>query len=217
MSTKESNLGHYATSHPSSPASLFSTPAGKGRDFSRCEWCGADPLYTKYHDDEWGREVTDDHKMFEFLLLESAQAGLSWITILRKRENYRRAFADFDARKVADFTEEDVERLLRDQGTVRNRLKVKAAISNAGHFLEVQREHGSFCAYLKSFLPDGKPIVNQWRTSSEVPAATPLSDRISKEMKQRGFKFFGTTICYAHLQAVGYVNDHLVDCFCYPH
>ncbi len=183
----------------------------------RCGWCGTDPLYVKYHDEEWGREVTDDHKMFEFLVLESAQAGLSWITILRKRENYRKAFADFDAQAVAGFTDEDVERLLQDPGIIRNRLKIKATISNAVHFLEVQREFGSFCNYLKSFLPEGKPIINQWETMAEAPAATPVSDRISKDMKKRGFKFFGTTICYAHLQAVGYVNDHVTDCFCHPH
>jgi DNA-3-methyladenine glycosylase I len=179
----------------------------------RCGWCGDDPLYREYHDKEWGREVTDDRKMFEFLTLESAQAGLSWITILRKRENYRRAFAGFDVERVAAFTDADVERLIAtDSGIVRNRLKVKAAISNAQRFIEVQREFGSFCAYLRSFLPGGKPVVNNWKTLAEIPASTPLSDAISRDMKRRGFKFFGTTICYAHLQAVGYVNDHLADC-----
>jgi len=179
---------------------------------TRCGWCGSDPLYIEYHDKEWGREVTDDRTMFEFLTLESAQAGLSWITILRKRENYRAAFADFDPEKMAHFTDEDVERLLQDPGIIRNRLKIKAAITNARLFLEVQKEYGSFCAYLKSFLPDGKPVINHWKTLSEIPASTPLSDAISRDMKKRGFKFFGTTICYAHLQAIGYVNDHLVDC-----
>lgn len=180
----------------------------------RCGWVGNDPLYIKYHDDEWGTEVTDDKTMFEFLVLESAQAGLSWITILRKREGYKKAFAGFNAEKVAKFTDKDVERLINDEGIVRNKLKVKATISNARLFLDVQKEFGSFCNYMKSFLPDGKPIINHWKTLAEVPASTPLSDAISKDMKKRGFKFFGTTICYAHLQAVGYVNDHLTDCIC---
>jgi DNA-3-methyladenine glycosylase I len=182
-------------------------------EIKRCGWCGDDPLYRDYHDNEWGREVTDDRKMFEFLTLESAQAGLSWITILRKRENYRRAFAGFDVQKVAAFTDDDVERLITtDSGIIRNRLKVKAAITNARAFINVQRELGSFCDYLRSFLSDGEPVVNNWTTLAEIPASTPLSDAISRDMKKRGFKFFGTTICYAHLQAVGYVNDHLVDC-----
>ncbi|MBF0647734.1 DNA-3-methyladenine glycosylase I [Dysgonomonas sp. GY75] len=180
----------------------------------RCGWVGNDPLYIKYHDDEWGTEVTDDKTMFEFLVLESAQAGLSWITILRKREGYKKAFAGFDAEKVAKFTDKDVERLINDEGIVRNKLKVKATISNARLFLDVQKEFGSFCNYMKSFLPEGKPIINHWKTLAEVPASTPLSDAISKDMKKRGFKFFGTTICYAHLQAVGYINDHLTDCIC---
>lgn len=173
-----------------------------------------DPLYIEYHDKEWGRLVCDDHKMFEFLTLESAQAGLSWLTILRKRENYRRAFADFDVEKVAAFTDADIERLLADPGIIRNRLKIRAAITNAQRFIEVQREFGSFCDYLRSFMPDGEPVVNHWMTLAEIPASTPLSDAISRDMKKRGFKFFGTTICYAHLQAVGFVNDHLVDCHC---
>lgn len=178
----------------------------------RCAWCGNDPLYIRYHDEEWGRPVDDDRVMFEFLVLESAQAGLSWITILRKRENYRRAFANFDAQKVAAFTEKDVERLMNNPGIVRNRLKIKAAIGNARLFLQLQKEHGSFCRYLRKFLPEGKPIVNHWKTLSEIPASTELSDRISKEMKKRGFRFFGTTICYSHLQATGLINDHLVGC-----
>jgi DNA-3-methyladenine glycosylase I len=182
-------------------------------EIKRCGWCGDDPLYRDYHDNEWGREVTDDLKMFEFLTLESAQAGLSWITILRKRENYRWAFAGFDVERVAAFTDADVERLITtDSGIIRNRLKVKAAITNARAFINVQREFGSFYAYLRSFLPSGEPIVNNWTTLDQIPASTPLSDAIAKDMKRRGFKFFGTTICYAHLQAVGYVNDHLVDC-----
>lgn len=178
----------------------------------RCSWCGSDPLYVKYHDEEWGKEVTCDSKMFEFLVLESAQAGLSWITILKRRENYRNAFAGFDAGKVAQFTNEDVEQLMQNAGIIRNRLKILATISNARCFLETQKEFGSFCNYLKSFLPDEKPIINHWTSLDQIPASTPLSDTISKDMKKRGFKFFGTTICYAHLQAVGYVNDHLEGC-----
>lgn len=183
-------------------------------EIRRCGWCGTDPLYVRYHDEEWGKEVRDDRQMFEFLVLEGAQAGLSWITILRRRENYRQAFAGFDAQKVARFTPQDVERLMQDAGIIRNRKKIEATITNAQAFLEVQREFGSFCDYLRSFLPEGKPIVNHWETLAEIPASTPVSDAISKAMKKRGFKFFGTTICYAHLQAVGYVNDHLTDCHC---
>ena len=178
----------------------------------RCDWCLSNPIYVKYHDEEWGREVNDDVKMFEFLVLESSQAGLSWLTILKKRDGYRNAFAGFDAKKVAAFTEKDVERLMLDTGIIRNRNKILATISNAKCFLDIQNEFGSFCNYMKSFLPDQKPIVNQWKTLSEIPASTPLSDTISKDMKKRGFKFFGSIICYAHLQAVGYVNDHLSDC-----
>ena len=178
----------------------------------RCGWCKSDPIYIKYHDEEWGKEVTDDLKMFEFLVLESAQAGLSWITILKRRDAYKNAFADFDAKKVAKMTEQDVERLMNDTGIIRNRKKIEATITNAQHFLEIQKEFGSFCNYLKTFLPEGKPVMNHWKTLSEIPATTPLSDEISKDMKKRGFKFFGSTICYAHLQATGYVNDHLDDC-----
>lgn len=181
---------------------------------TRCDWCGEDPLYMAYHDNEWGKLVEDDKTMFEFLTLESAQAGLSWITILRKREGYRKVFADFDVQKVAQFTDKDVERLSQDSGIVRNKLKIKAAITNAQLFIKVQEEFGSFCNYFKSFLPGGKPIINHWKTISEVPASTEVSDAISKDMKKRGFKFFGTTICYAHLQAAGYVNDHLITCHC---
>jgi DNA-3-methyladenine glycosylase I len=188
----------------------------ENNSIQRCDWCGADPLYVDYHDNEWGKVVDDDQTMFEFLVLESAQAGLSWITVLRKREGYRKAFAGFDAEKVALFTGEEVERLVQNPDIVRNRLKIVATISNANCFLDVRREFGSFCAYLKSFLPEGKPVINHWKTLSEVPASTPLSDAVSKDMKKRGFKFFGSTICYAHLQAVGYVNDHLVGCHCHP-
>jgi DNA-3-methyladenine glycosylase I len=179
----------------------------------RCTWCGDDPLYVKYHDEEWGRpEPDDDRKMFEFLVLESAQAGLSWITILRKRENYRKAFARFNAKKVAAFDDSDVERLMGDSGIVRNKLKIHAAINNARLFLEIQSRHGSFCDYLRSFLPNGELIVNHPKTNADIPASTELSDAISREMKRLGFKFFGTTICYAHLQATGLVNDHLESC-----
>jgi DNA-3-methyladenine glycosylase I len=178
----------------------------------RCGWCKSDPVYIKYHDEEWGREVTGDDKMVEFLVLESAQAGLSWITILKRREAYRDAFAGYDVEKVARMTEQDVERLMQDSGIIHNRKKIEATVFNAQRFLEVQKEFGSFCNYLKAFLPEGKPIVNQWKALGEVPAFTLLSDAISKDMKKRGFKFFGTTICYAFLQAVGYVNDHLKDC-----
>jgi DNA-3-methyladenine glycosylase I len=166
----------------------------------------------RYHDEEWGRETTDDAVLFEFLVLESAQAGLSWLTILRRRENYRSAFAGFDAGRVARFTTGDVERLMQDPGIIRNRLKIEAAVTNAQRFLAVQREFGSFSAYLRSFLPGGKPVINRWKTLAEVPASTPLSDALSKDLKKHGFRFVGPTICYAYLQAVGCVNDHLQDC-----
>lgn len=182
------------------------------RKVNRCGWCGEDPLYQKYHDEEWGKLVTDDKKMFEFLVLESAQAGLSWITVLKKRDNYKKAFANYDVKKVAAFTQKDVEKLLTNEGIIRNRLKIESAISNAQHFLEIQKEYGSFCKYLQSFLPKGKPVVNKWKSLSQIPARTELSDAIAKDMKKRGFRFFGTTICYAHLQATGYVNDHLTTC-----
>jgi len=182
------------------------------KEIKRCEWCVAEPLFVKYHDEEWGREVTDDGKMFEFIVLEGAQAGLSWLTILKRREGYRKAFANYDVKKVAKMTEKDVEWLVKDEGIIRHRGKIEATITNAQHFMEVQKEFGSFCNYMRSFLPKGKPIINRWKKMSEIPASTPLSDAISKDMKKRGFKFFGTTICYAHLQAVGYVNDHVVGC-----
>ena len=178
----------------------------------RCAWAGSDPLYTKYHDEEWGKPVYDDKTLFEFLILEGAQAGLSWITILRRRENYRKAFADFEAEEVAAFSEKDVERLMNDAGIIRNRLKVNGAITNAKLFLQVQKEFGSFSNYLWGFLPDKKPIINNIQHMGQVPARTELSDKISKDMKKRGFKFFGTTICYAHMQATGMVNDHIEDC-----
>ena len=180
----------------------------------RCTWCGDDPLYQQYHDREWGVPCRDDRTLFEFVVLEGAQAGLSWITVLRKRETYRKAFANFDVRRVAAFDDSDVERLLQDPGIVRNRLKVASTITNARHFIELQKEHGSFSDYLWGFV-DNQPIVNHWTSLAEIPVSTELSDKISKEMKKRGFKFFGTTICYAFLQAVGVVNDHTRDCFRY--
>lgn len=178
----------------------------------RCPWSQSDPLYHRYHDDEWGVPCYDDKLLFEFLVLESAQAGLSWITVLRKRENYRKAFSDFDANKVARYNSRSVSRLMNDAGIVRNRLKIESAISNARLFLDLQDSHGSFSNYLWGFL-DGKPIQNAWRRLDQIPATTPQSDAISKDMKQRGFRFFGSTICYAHMQSMGMVNDHLTSCF----
>jgi len=179
---------------------------------TRCSWATSDPLYIKYHDEEWGKPVYDDKILFEFLLLEGAQAGLSWITILKRRENYSKAFAIFEVEKVAAFDDQDVERLLNDPGIIRNKLKVNGAITNAKLFIEVQKEFGSFSKYMWGFIPDGKPIENNVERMSDVPAKTELSDAISKDMKKRGFKFFGTTICYAFMQATGMVNDHLSNC-----
>ena len=178
----------------------------------RCSWASSDPLYIKYHDEEWGKPVYDDRTLFEFLILEGAQAGLSWITILRRREHYRKAFAGFDVEKVALFDDQDVERLMKDEGIIRNRLKINGAISNARLYLEVQKQFGSFSTYLWQFMPDNRPIENQINRMSDVPASTEISDQISKDMKKRGFKFFGTTICYAFMQATGMVNDHLLTC-----
>ena len=180
----------------------------------RCPWAGSDPAYVAYHDDEWGVPVHDDRRLFEFLILEGAQAGLSWITILRKRENYRAAFADFDPAKVARFSEAKVEKLLADPGIVRNRLKVASAVTNAAAFLKVVEKHGSFSKWMWSFV-DGKPIKNALKRLEDAPARTPLSDTISKELKRLGFKFVGSTIVYSHLQATGLVNDHLTSCFRY--
>ena len=181
----------------------------RNKNIIRCAWCGTDPLYVRYHDKEWGKPVYSDQILFEFLILESAQAGLSWITVLRKRENYRKAFAKFDAQKVAEYTEQDVERLLMDQGIIRNRLKINSAINNARLFMEIQQNFGSFSNYIWGFLPDKKPIINTWKDHKNAPARTELSDRISLELKKRGFKFFGTTICYAYMQATGMINDHI--------
>ena len=180
----------------------------------RCGWCGTDDLYIKYHDEEWGKPVTDDKVLFEFLILESAQAGLNWLTILKKRNGYRQAFHNFNLDSVARMTDEDCEKLMQFEGIIRNRLKIKSTIINARLFLSVQKEFGSFYNYIQSFLPDGKPIVNNFRSLREIPASSPQSDAISRDMKKRGFKFFGTTICYAYLQATGFINDHLTNCIC---
>lgn len=182
------------------------------RDRQRCPWAGTDPLYVRYHDEEWGVPLRDDRRLFEFVVLEGAQAGLSWLTILRKREGYRKAFAGFDPLEVARFDTARVERLLQDPSIVRNRAKVEAAIGNARAFLAVQEEHGSFADYVWRFV-DGIPVQNRWRTPAEVPATTPLAEQISKDLRRRGFRFVGPTIVYAHLQATGVVNDHLVGCF----
>ena len=181
---------------------------------ARCGWAGTDELYVKYHEEEWGRLVTDDKTLFEFLVLESAQAGLSWITILRKREGYREAFHHFDVKKVAQMTPEDIERLMQFDGIVKNRLKIKSTINNAKLFMAIQKEFGSFYKYTLSFFLNQHPIVNNFKTLSQIPGTSPESDAMSKDMKKRGFKFFGSTICYAFLQATGFVNDHLEGCFC---
>ena len=181
---------------------------------TRCAWCSDDPLYQAYHDTEWGVPVHDDRTLFEFLTLEGAQAGLSWLTILRKRKNYRRAFDNFDIQRITRYTEHDTQRLLADPGIVRNRLKIASTIGNARATLAVQAQYGSLDSYLWQFV-DGQPIINHWRSLSEVPASTPVSDAMSKALKRLGFKFVGTTICYAFMQAVGMVNDHTVDCFRY--
>ncbi|WP_339611040.1 DNA-3-methyladenine glycosylase I [uncultured Planktosalinus sp.] len=179
---------------------------------NRCPWCGTDPLYVEYHDKEWGVPVYDDATLFEFLILESFQAGLSWITILRKRENFRKAFDDFDYKKIALYPDSKIQELLQNEGIIRNKLKVRAAVTNAQAFMEVQKEFGSFSEYIWGFV-DGKPIKNNLKSLQDAPATTALSDTISKDLKKRGFKFMGSTVIYAHLQATGVVNDHLVDCF----
>ncbi|MDO9274717.1 MAG: DNA-3-methyladenine glycosylase I [Lutibacter sp.] len=183
-------------------------------DKIRCGWCKNDPLYMAYHDTEWGVPVYEDDKLFEFLILETFQAGLSWITILRKRENFRNAFDNFDYKKIASYSETKFEELLLDAGIIRNKLKIKATISNAVAFMEVQQEFGSFSNYIWSFT-QGKPIKNNRKTLSELPATNELSDAISKDLKKRGFKFVGSTVIYAHLQATGMINDHVTDCFRY--
>ncbi|CAA0097024.1 DNA-3-methyladenine glycosylase 1 [Halioglobus japonicus] len=178
----------------------------------RCTWCGDDPLYVDYHDREWGVPVRDDQTLFEFLILEGAQAGLSWITILRKREGYRKLFNNFDAQKIARYSDSKLDKLLLDRQIVRNRLKVYGARKNARAFLEVQAEFGTFADYIWGFV-DHKPIQNHWKSMAEVPATSPVSDSLSKDMKKRGFTFVGSTIMYAHMQATGMVNDHTTDCF----
>lgn len=180
----------------------------------RCAWVGDDPLYVAYHDREWGVPVHDDRTLFEFLILEGAQAGLSWITILKKRENYRRALDGFDVLKIARYDAAKIRALLADPGIVRNRLKIAATIQNAKSFLDVQKEFGSFDAYIWKFI-GGKPILSDWQTNADAPAKTPQSDLMSKDLAKRGFKFVGSTICYAYMQAVGMVNDHSADCFRY--
>ena len=184
------------------------------RQIKRCKWAGKDPLYIEYHDKQWGVPVYEDAKIFEFLLLETFQAGLSWITILRRRENFRTAFDNFDFQEIANYSDEKLEDLRKDAGIIRNRLKIKAAKSNALAFMEVQKEFGTFSKYIWSFL-DGKPIKNAFKAMSELPANPPLSDKISADLKKRGFKFVGSTIVYAHMQAMGIVNDHTTDCFRY--
>ena len=179
---------------------------------TRCSWCGDDPLYVKYHDEEWGVPVRDEQTLFEFLLLEGAQAGLSWITVLRKREGYRALFDDFNAEKIARFSDRKLDKLLEDPRIIRNRLKVYGARKNARAFLEVQDQLGSFADYIWGFV-DGRPLQNTRKSMKEVPATTPLSDALSKDTKKRGFTFVGSTIMYAHMQATGMVNDHTVDCF----
>lgn len=180
----------------------------------RCSWCGNDPLYVKYHDEEWGTPIHSDLKLFEFLVLESAQAGLSWITVLKKRANYRDAYDNFDPIKVASYSEEKVNQLLQNTGIIRNRRKIDASINNAKMFLNIQKEFGSFDNYIWKFV-NYKPIINKWTHISEIPAKSKLSDEISKDLKKRGFKFIGSTIIYSYLQATGLINDHIINCFRY--
>ena len=180
----------------------------------RCVWAGDDPLYQEYHDKEWGVPSYDDRHLFEMLILEGAQAGLSWITILKKRENYRKAFDNFDAKKIARYSEKKIEKLLLDPGIVRNRLKVNATVTNAKLFLDIQKDQGRFSDYVWSFV-GGKPIFNQWKRHEDIPVTTDESDAMSKDLKKRGFKFVGSTICYAYMQAVGMVDDHVEGCFRY--
>lgn len=181
-------------------------------DKIRCAWCGNDELYQKYHDEEWGKPVYDDDTIFKFLILESFQAGLSWITILRKRENFKKAFDNFNYKKIAKYSDDKIEELMQNSGIVRNKLKILATITNAQKFMEIQKEFGSFSNYIWAFV-DGKPIVNQPKTLKEVPATTEISDKLAKDLKKRGFKFMGSTVVYAHMQATGMVNDHVNDCF----
>ena len=183
-------------------------------NMNRCSWCIDDPLMMKYHDEEWGTPVHSERKHFEFLVLETFQAGLSWMVVLRKRGNFRKAFDNFDPKKVARYNRRKIDRLVKDEGIIRNRRKIEAAVNNAKRFLEVQKEFGSFDKYLWGFV-DNRPITNRWKKLSQIPATTKLSDEISRDMKKRGFSFVGSTVIYAHLQAIGMVNDHLVSCFRY--
>ena len=180
----------------------------------RCEWCGDEPIYLDYHDKEWGVPVHDDRLHFEMIILDGAQAGLSWITILKRRETYREAFNNFDVEKVARYSDKKIERLLKDPGIIRNRLKVNSAVTNAKSFLEIQEEFGSFDKYIWQFTGHGT-IHNSWKAMNEIPAKTTESDAMSKDLKKRGFSFVGSTICYAYMQAAGMVNDHVVDCYRY--
>ena len=184
----------------------------ESKELKRCPWCLSDTVYLEYHDTEWGVPVHNDREQFEFLVLESAQAGLSWLTILKRREGYRRLYNGFDVEKVAHYNESKILEMLADPGIIRNRKKIESSINNAQRFMEIQKEFGSFCNYLWGFI-DGKQVVNHHNEFSEVQATTPLSDTISKDLKKRGFKFLGSTIIYAHLQATGLVNDHLTTCF----
>tara|TARA_A100000164_G_scaffold128074_1_gene113585 strand:- start:3093 stop:3671 length:579 start_codon:yes stop_codon:yes gene_type:complete len=184
------------------------------RNIQRCSWCLEDPLYIKYHDLEWGNPVYEDQKLFGFLILETFQAGLSWITVLRKRENFREAFDNFDYVKVASYNTEKLELMMQNKDIIRNRLKIYAAVNNAQAFLEVKLQEKSFSNYIWQFV-EGKPIQNQYRSMEEIPAYTPLAEKISTDLKQRGFKFVGPTVIYAHMQAMGMVNDHLMSCFRY--
>ena len=180
---------------------------------TRCAWCEKDDLYRNYHDNEWGKPVYDDETIFEFLILETFQAGLSWYTVLAKRENFRRAFDNFDLKKIANYSEDKIAELAEDSGIIRNKLKIKATVTNAQAFIKVQEEFGTFSKYIWGFV-DGKPIDNQPKSLKEVPATTEISDALSKDLKKRGFKFLGSTVVYAHMQATGMVNDHVVDCHC---
>jgi DNA-3-methyladenine glycosylase I len=179
---------------------------------TRCAWCEKDDLYRDYHDNEWGKPVYDDATIFEFLILETFQAGLSWYTVLMKRQNFKKAFDDFDVNKVANYSESKIEELCTDAGIIRNKLKIKAAVTNAQAFLKVKEEYGTFSNYIWGFV-NGKPIDNNPKTLKDVPATTPISDALSKDLKKRGFKFVGSTVVYAHMQATGMVNDHITDCF----
>ncbi|MEI6165556.1 MAG: DNA-3-methyladenine glycosylase I [bacterium] len=180
----------------------------------RCEWCGGDPIYVSYHDDEWGVPVHDDRRLFEFLVLEGAQAGLSWLTILKKRENYRKAFHDFNVERIAGYGPQDIDRLLHDPGIVRNRLKIEAAIRNARGVLAIRKEYGTLDTFLWRYV-DGTPVQNHWKCMTDLPVTTRESDQMSKDLKKRGFNFVGPTICYSFMEAVGMVNDHVADCFRY--